>query len=539
MKRKYLYIAPLLAFLAAGCEPSIKDEIDSGTYYPGEADFSSYVAIGNSLTAGYMDGTLYRSGQKNSFPNILAQQFKIVGGGEFTQPPLDDDTNDVGGMLMAGNPLPGFDTKLVMNMSTSSPENKKGTITLDVNKRSQKAYHNAGVPGAKTFHLIAPGYGSMSNLLVGKANPYFVRTATSDETTVMADVMTLKPTFFTNWIGANDVLAYATSGGEGVDQNEQANGTDLTQYGGNDITHIGVFKMAYEGIVNTLTSGGAKGVVATVPDVTTIPYFTTVPYNPITAAAVVQPGQNPDEVFGQLNMLVGMFKGILEQFGQGDRLQLLDKDKANPLLIQDKTLDNLEAQIAGTIKALVASGKFPFPITDPEIAFIAKSFGQARHATAKDLMLLTSRAQIGASFNTGNPTMDAMLKKGITFPIDDKFVLNEVEQQKVQAATNAFNSIIKNVANEKGLAVADMNDLLRKAVSGLKVEDGQIYTADYFKGMGNLNTVMFSLDGVHLNPRGYAFIAAEILRVINKHYKANIPLVNPAVYPGPTLVLQN
>lgn len=539
MKRKYLYIAPLLAFLAAGCEPSIKDEINSGTYYAGEADFSSYVAIGNSLTAGYMDGTLYRSGQQNSFPNILAKQFKIVGGGEFTQPPLDDDTNDVGGMLINGNALPGFDTKLVMNMSTSSPENKKGTVALDVNKRAQKAYHNAGVPGAKTFHLIAAGYGSMSNLLAGKANPYFVRTATSDETTVMADVMTLKPTFFTNWIGANDVLAYATSGGEGVDQNEQANGTDLTQYGGNDITHVGVFKMAYEGIVNTLVSGGAKGVVATVPDVTTIPFFTTVPYNPITAAAVVQPGQNPDEVFGQLNMLVGMFKGILEQFGQGGRLQLLDKDKANPLLIQDKTLENLEAQIAGTIKFLVASGKFPFPITDPEIDFIAKSFGQARHATAKDLMLLTSRAQIGASFNTGNPAMDAMLKKGITFPIDDKFVLNVVEQEKVQAATNAFNSIIKNVANEKGLAVADMNDLLRKAVSGLRVEDGQIYTADYFKGMGNLNTVMFSLDGVHLNPRGYAFIAAEILRVINKHYKANIPLVNPAVYPGPTLVLQN
>ncbi|MGG5506531.1 MULTISPECIES: hypothetical protein [unclassified Myroides] len=539
MKRKYLYIAPLMAFLVASCEPSIKDEINSGTYYAGEANFSSYVAIGNSLTAGYMDGTLYRSGQKNSFPNILAQQFSIVGGGEFTQPPLDDDTNDVGGMLIGGAAMPGFDTKLVMNMSTSSPENKSGTVTLDVTKRSQKAYHNAGVPGAKTFHLIAPGYGSLGNMQQGKANPYFVRTATSDETTVMADVMSLQPTFFTNWIGANDVLAYATSGGEGVDQNEQANGTDLTQYGGNDITHVGVFKVAYEGIVNTLTSGGAKGVLATVPDVTTIPYFTTVPYNPITADAVVKPGQTPEAVFDQLNMLVGMFKEILGQFGQGDRLQLLDKDKANPLLIQDKTLVNLEPQIAGTIKFLVASGKFPFPITDPEIAFIAQSFGQARHATAKDLMLLTSRAQIGAPFNTGNPAMDAMLIKGITFPIDDKFVLNSVEQQKVQAATVAFNTIIKSVANEKGLAVADMNELMRKAVSGLRVEDGQIYTADYFKGMGNLNTVLFSLDGVHLNPRGYAFIAAEILRVINKHYKANIPLVNPAVYPGPTLVLQN
>lgn len=539
MKRKYLYIAPLLAFLGAACEPSIKDEIDSETYYAGEADFTSYVAVGNSLTAGYMDGTLYRSGQKNSFPNILAQQFKIVGGGEFTQPPLDDDTNDVGGMLVGGTPLVGFDTKLVMNMATSSPENKKGIVTLDVTKKSQKAYHNAGVPGAKTFHLIAPGYGSMANLLVGKANPYFVRTATSDETTIMADVMSLKPTFFTNWIGANDVLAYATSGGEGLDQNEQASGMDVTQYGSNDITHVGVFKMAYEGIVNTLTSGGAKGVLATVPDVTTIPFFTTVPYNPLTSSILVQPGQDEDAVFNQLNTLIGMFKNILGQFGQGDRLQLLDKTKANPLLIQDKTLDNLEPQLKVMIKMLVDGGQFPIQLSEQEIALIAQSFGQARHATAKDLMLLTSRAEIGASVTTNNPTLSAMLKKGVTFPIQDKFVLNPVEQQKVQDATDAFNAIIKATANGKGLAVADMNDLMRKAVSGLRVEDGQIYTADYFKGMGNLNTVLFSLDGVHLNPRGYAFIAAEILRVINKHYKANIPLVNPAVYPGPTLVVQN
>ncbi|MGB3779776.1 MAG: hypothetical protein WA960_15550, partial [Tunicatimonas sp.] len=35
---------------------------------PGTADFTKYVALGNSLTAGFMDAALYTRGQQNSFP---------------------------------------------------------------------------------------------------------------------------------------------------------------------------------------------------------------------------------------------------------------------------------------------------------------------------------------------------------------------------------------------------------------------------------------------------------------------------------------
>ncbi|MDM1348364.1 hypothetical protein HX017_14870 [Myroides marinus] len=537
MKKRYLLLLPAIAVLAS-CEPSIKDEIDSSTYSAGEANFSSYVAVGNSLTSGFMDGTVFKSGQKNSFPNILAGQFKIVGGGEFTQPSYEDDVNDVGGLLFTGAPNENFPSKLIVNMQPGAdgqplgPQNINKPVTIEASKQQKKAYHNAGVPGAKTFHLIAPGYGSLAGLTQGTANPYFVRTATSDNTTVLADAMSLKPTFFTNWIGANDVLSYATSGGEGVDQNK-AGGLNPAVYGSNDITHAGVFKQVYEGITTTLTSQGAKGVVATIPDVTAIPFFTTVPYNPLSPQVI-----GVDNI-DQLNVFVGMLKQILTAAGEGSRLELFSKTKANPLLIQDKTLKDMGPVLVQAIKGLVASGKFPLPITDAEIAFIGATYGKARHATAKDLMLLTSKSQIGLPVKTGNAAMDSFLKKGVTVPIEDKFVLNPVEQANIKEATVAFNNIIKATAASKGLAVADMNDILNKAVAGLRVEDGQIYTADYFKGMGNLNTVMFSLDGVHLNARGYAFIASEILKTINKHYKANIPLVNPAVYPGPTLVVGN
>src|SRR5690606_30693241 len=137
----------------------------------------------------------------------------------------------VGGLLLAGQPI--APTKMIVNMATGGPENIKGDPTVEVEKLQTKVYHNMGVPGAKVFHLVAPGYGNVAGVANGTANPYFVRHATTPEATVLQDVLSMNPTFFTNWIGANDVLAYATSGGEGVNQ---AGNPNPATYGSNDIT---------------------------------------------------------------------------------------------------------------------------------------------------------------------------------------------------------------------------------------------------------------------------------------------------------------
>ena len=41
-------------------------------------DFSKYVAVGASFTAGYTDGALFIAAQENSFPNILASKFALA-----------------------------------------------------------------------------------------------------------------------------------------------------------------------------------------------------------------------------------------------------------------------------------------------------------------------------------------------------------------------------------------------------------------------------------------------------------------------------
>ena len=82
--QKYLPAVAVL-ILVAGCDADISGNFGDDPD-PGSADFSTFVALGDSLTAGYADSALYRHGQENSFPAIMAQQFVSVGGGAFNQP---------------------------------------------------------------------------------------------------------------------------------------------------------------------------------------------------------------------------------------------------------------------------------------------------------------------------------------------------------------------------------------------------------------------------------------------------------------------
>lgn len=74
MKYKFFISALLLGGLWS-CQPEINEFEPS----KGNADFSVYMTAGNSLTAGYADNALYKSGQENSFSNMLAEQMEYVG----------------------------------------------------------------------------------------------------------------------------------------------------------------------------------------------------------------------------------------------------------------------------------------------------------------------------------------------------------------------------------------------------------------------------------------------------------------------------
>ncbi|MCU4189997.1 G-D-S-L family lipolytic protein [Flavobacterium sp. HXWNR29] len=495
MKNKFIYLAIIAAGFAS-CEPEFENEVGAN-YTAGDADFTTYVAVGNSLTAGYMDGTVYKSGQANSFPNLLAQQFALVGGGTFTQPSFEEDVNNLGGFAGVPN-----STRRIIDASTGTVENIAGTPTITTTSQAT-AYNNMGVPGAKSFHLGFPGYGTL--------NPYFARHATSPTATVIGDAMSKNPTFFTNWIGANDVLSYATNGGAQADGTTPAADHNLTgnmnpaTYGSNDITNSGVFASVYSTLINTLTSGGAKGVVATVPSVTSIPYFTTVPYKPVPL----------DNTFAtQLNSAYAAYNGGL------------DVAFSNGLITNAERLQR---------KVVFVAGKNPVVIVDSDLTNLSGlGLPSYRMTTSQDLIVLPASSFIGTTVG-GDPLMI----NGVSVPLANKWVLTANEKAKVASATAAYNNTIVSIASANDLAVADMNSIMNQLVNGLQIETGQIYTANYFSGVATENKVLFSLDGVHPNARGYAVIANEIIKVINEHYNANLPLHYVNNFPGINIVGSN
>ncbi|MCS3867292.1 hypothetical protein J3D55_000208 [Chryseobacterium ginsenosidimutans] len=96
------------------CEDDFDKDVQDIVVTSGEANFKNYVSIGNSLTSGYRDNALYIDGQNESYPNIIAGQMKLAGGGNFVQPLMADNN---GGLVLLGNTIQS--TKLYIKSFTN------------------------------------------------------------------------------------------------------------------------------------------------------------------------------------------------------------------------------------------------------------------------------------------------------------------------------------------------------------------------------------------------------------------------------------
>jgi len=258
--------------------------------------------------------------------------------------------------------------------------------------------------------------------------------------------------------------------------------------------------------------------------VTTIPFFTTVPHNPLDPT-------NP--AFGpQIPTLNAQFAGLNQVFdaiGQPERKIIFSESAASPVLIRDEDLADLSQIITGALQqGGVDVG------TATVLGFL---YGQSRQATPDDLMVFTSQTVIATvnedAFATlvglGLPAATAgqLAVNGVTYPLDDRWVLTPEEQDNITTATNSYNGIIADLAAQFDLAFFDAAAFNQEiAVNGVQLADGSTVTATYGTGGG------FSLDGVHPSPRGYALLAGKFLETIEAKYGANLPDVNPLDYTG-------
>ncbi|WP_396140626.1 G-D-S-L family lipolytic protein [Flavobacterium sp.] len=490
---KYLFISSLF-FVA--CSEDIKEEvIAEDPLSKGSADFTKYVALGNSLTAGFSDNALFKAGQINAYPNLMAEKFAEVGGGSFTTPFTNDN---VGGLLAGGLQIQG--PRLVFYNGAPVPLNiaVPGSVpTTEIGVPLTGPFNNMGVPGAKSYHLVAPNYGNIAGLVNSTANPYFVRFRSSASTTILNDALAQNPTFFSLWIGNNDVLSYATSGGTGVDQSGNPN---PATYGSNDISDPAMFNSVYNQMIDALTAAGRKGVVANIPSITSAPFFTTIPYNVRSLSGPQVAALNSGYAAYNGGLQLALSNNLITQAEFNARriefkqTPLLPSEDRNGFVIIDSNLTNLSVL----------------------------GLPSLRHAVKGEYILFSSNGvSAQAHLAAGN---------GTQFPLTNNWVLTRNEVSKINIATTAFNNTIKAAAESKGLAFVDINSIMTKLSStGIRFDNYHM-SAQYAQGG------VFSWDGIHITARANAYIANQFLEAIERTYGAKFnkfkPQDKPITYPS-------
>jgi len=190
--------------------------------------FTSYVALGNSITAGFQSGGILDSTQAESYAAILAQQ----AGTRYAYAAL----------TRPGCPPPivNFQTQARLGGGTDS------TCYLRAASSITSVLNNVAVPGAASIDptvYTSPSSNALTMFILGGK--------TQVQRALEAD-----PSFVSIWIGNNDVLPQALAG-----------------FALGPPTTVDTFYARYDAMMQQLTTGqkGLKGILIGVVDVTQIP----------------------------------------------------------------------------------------------------------------------------------------------------------------------------------------------------------------------------------------------------------------------------
>lgn len=290
------------------------------------AEIKKYVALGDSISAGFQDGGLVDDYQNESFPKLLSLQLGIS---DFQQPLISQ---------------PGIPPIMVIkSLYPSIVIVPKPGLGVPLNLTLPRPYDNLAVPGANTYNLLSTvtDGGGMHDLILRGLG------------TQLQQAISLKPDLLTLWIGNNDVLKAVLAG-------RVIEGVTLTPFSN--------FQSYYTQIITALRgNASAKIVIANIPDVTSIPYVTALPIY------LVDPQtRKPVIVGGNLVYLIGpkgtlspgdyitlpaanyLAQGIgIPTFAGGTGLPLpdevvLDKDEVSAIRARTQQLNDFLKNIAST-----------------------------------------------------------------------------------------------------------------------------------------------------------------------------------------------
>jgi len=247
-----LALLTLAAFLA-GCQGPCDslESINRPTLTTGDADFSTYVSVGTSISAGTQSNGLVDRHQVKSFPAIFARQIGRTvlssGVGDFSLPVVDRD---------------GFPALLQVNSYSPLVISNAGRTTGNfTNTGHPTAYRNMAVPFAIAADFVDSThyYATVAPVNRTTLAQNFFTNIVRHRGTIAQQALGQGPTFMTFEYGSNEVLGPATTG------------TTINP------TTSNVFAAVTTAGLNAIhaTLPDAKVAVLTVPDPTLTPYVRT------------------------------------------------------------------------------------------------------------------------------------------------------------------------------------------------------------------------------------------------------------------------
>ncbi len=492
----------------------------------GSADFSKFVALGTSYTAGFQAGALFNDGQNNSLGKILSTQLACVGGGAFNQPSINSENgynifitpNPVGPTVLGRFRLQGTPPAPAPVVSgveaIPNPTVNPGFMYAG----DKAALNNFSVEAILLAQILTPKAGNWGNPNPAEGfTPFYARFASAPGTsTIIGDAIVADPTFILFWMGMDDYLLHAAFGGD----NTKA---PLTPVEGD--VPVGFAKTYGFAIANILGSdANLKGVVANFPSVFALPHFTSIPYNPVPMSEAEATAANTG--YAGYNQILEALKGAPFNMpaAEIDARKISFAAGANAFVIVDETLNDLGdafdmLQGGGAISAEQRAALAPYE--------------QVRQTRQGDIIPLSTGSVLGELADPENPAS----VMGIAVPLGDQYALIPTEVAAIEAARMGYNAAIASLAETYStrLALADVNGQMNILLTNRAAVGNNVTITP------NINppTGIYSEDGIHPNSRGYAFIANIIIDAINAKFGATIPKANLGLYSATGLPITN
>ena len=394
--KRYTYIVGAAVLALTACKPEFKPEEGSS----GDINPSKFVMIGGGGVAGYMNDGLTREGQENSLAAILAGQLELVGGGSFVQPFVGAGSV---GISLQGNAPFKLDYRTDCLGETSLGPVRTATQG-DMNIWNENIYGsgttfgNYGIPDLRLEQVTLYDFSDI--------NPYFARFSSNSSSTVLGDASATQPTFFALYLGLEDALSYAQSGGT-VDE----------------LPTESVFESVYRSIVTTLPSIGSKGVIATIPNVAEMPYFNTIPWNGLTLDA--ENAQTLNNIYNPIGFefTVGSNPFMIEdpEANMFEVRQILPEEK----ILLSVPLDSVKCNQVGTLYPI----RDEFILTNDEQSYLQSkidAYNAIILSIAEEFNLAVVRSELfyqdlSTSFTYNGVSMSATFVSGGAYSLDGRY----------------------------------------------------------------------------------------------------------------------